>query len=88
MKVTAVGLGLVLLAGLAGCRPYNTPKYTEIKSNETAFMIPLEGDIKTQTKFQSVEFLNQNMIAAQRVEIPRRWVQKGYAYWSGDFIDT
>lgn len=83
--------GIAVIVGaflVGGCRPYNAPQYTEISPNETAFMIPLEGDSMNQDSFESVEYLKQNKVAARRVQIPRRWIQTGRMYWSGRYVDT
>jgi regulator of protease activity HflC (stomatin/prohibitin superfamily) len=85
LLVTAVA-GLALIAG--GCRPYNQPKFEEIDPNESAFMIPLDGNTEAQQSFESEEFLRKNQLAAKRVQVPRRWVQKGYTWFHGEYIDT
>lgn len=67
-------LSLILIASLSACvgQP-DLEELVEIKSNETAFMIKLEGDSKTgQAKFMSEEFLEQNKVATKRISIPHR----------------
>ena len=56
---------MVAFAGVLGaCTPAAKNEIVEIGSNETAFMIKMDGDsAKEQTKFQSEEILNQNKIA-------------------------
>jgi hypothetical protein len=63
----------------AGCmKPYDVPEFVEIKPNETAFLIALEGDAKTnQAKFQSVEYLDTVKVATKRVQIPHREISIG-----------
>ncbi|MFA6235605.1 MAG: hypothetical protein WC824_15660, partial [Bacteroidota bacterium] len=81
--------GLLVLVFLAGCQPYMTPKYYEVKPNETCFMVKLEGDTKTgQAKLESSEFLEAGRIQAKRVEIPQRWNQTGRGYSAGEWIPT
>lgn len=38
---------------LSCVKPYDTPEYAEIDTSETGFLIPLEGDSRSQAKFQS-----------------------------------
>jgi hypothetical protein len=80
-------LMLTVCVFLNGCiKPYQKPILEEIKPNETAFLIPLEGDAKsTQAKFDSVEFLSEKKIAAKRIEIPTRWIKTGYYPNSGEY---
>jgi hypothetical protein len=78
---------LLFLVGLSGCwRPYPTPKYVEVGNNETAFVIPLEGDSKNQVKFASVEFLQNSQVATKRIQIPLRWNKTGRMHSSGEWI--
>lgn len=73
---------------IIGCKPYKEPMYSEIGSNETAFLIPLEGSSMNQDSFESAEYLKQNKVAARRVEITRRWKQTGRLWFNGEYIDT
>ena len=44
------------VVGLTGCGPYPTEQAVEVKNNETAFVVPLEGDSKSkQAQFMSLE---------------------------------
>lgn len=81
-------LFLVFLLFLGGCKPYDTPEYVEIKNNETAFMVPMEGATNDQTSFESEAFLKQNLVATKRIRIPHRWSQRGRMWWSGEYLDT
>lgn len=57
---------------LAGCAPVKVLDVKEIKPNETAWAIPLDGSSQSgQVKFNSVEFLNQKKIASKRVMIDK-----------------
>lgn len=78
------------LISMVGCvRPYKEAIYEEIKPNETAFVLPLEGANKEkQKKFKSVEYLEERKVAAKRIEIPRRWHQKGRLHANGRYIPT
>lgn len=76
LVLAVTGLGLMN----TGCmRPYPTPKFEEIKPNETAFQIPLEGDVGKQDAFASAELLLARKVAAKRIEVPKRWVKTGRA---------
>jgi len=52
---------------LAGC---TRPDVIEIKPNETAFLIQMDGNSKTQKAFMSEEYLSENKVASKRVVIP------------------
>jgi hypothetical protein len=58
---------------LSACGPYKVMPLEEIKPNETAFLVPLEGASKSdQGKFMSIEYLEGAKVATKRVEIPTR----------------
>ena len=76
------------LAAITGCRKYDTPEYVEIKPNETAFAVPMEGVTAEQTSFESEEYLRKNMVAAKRVQVPHRWNKTGRIWLSGNWMDT
>lgn len=84
-------LPVVLVAGitLSGCvvKPYNKPKFVEIKPNQTAFVIPLEGKTKDQGQFQSLGYLEDNQVAAKRIQIPRTWYKQGRLPGNGKYKD-
>jgi hypothetical protein len=75
---------------LSACnkRPYDAPQYVDIKNYETAFMIPLEGDLKQQSKFASVESLESVKIGIKRVQLATRWNQTGRKDYEGSWIPT
>jgi hypothetical protein len=82
---------LVVLVALVntGCRrPYQKPVFQEIQPHETAFVIPLEGDVNKQDTFSSADILLKAKVAAKRIEIPTRWVSTGRFPNDGDFIQT
>lgn len=77
------------LLGLTGCiKPYDTPEYVEVKSNETAYVIPLEGGAESAVKFDSEAYLDSKKVALKRIQIPHRWNQTGRFANDGDWIDT
>lgn len=75
---------------LSSCRrDYQEKRYVVISPNETAFVIPLEGDNKTaQGKFGSEAYLQESKVAAKRIEIPTRFHQTGRYSGSGEYIAT
>lgn len=73
---------------MSGCvKPYNEKKFVTVDANETAFVLPLEGKTSDQKAFDSVEYLEKNMVASKRIEIPRREIKTGRAYWKVEYID-
>jgi SPFH domain / Band 7 family len=88
-KIVLLFVLVAALMALTGCRkPYNKPEFVEIKPNQTAFVIPLEGKTSDQGKFESEDFLEKAQVASKRVEVPHRWVQTGRRGWQGKWIDT
>lgn len=80
-----LSLALVILS-LNSCRPVNIPNIETIAPNETAFLVPLEGDRGAQVKFDSEAFLEQNKISVGRVEIPKHWRSTGRMWFTGEYI--
>ena len=87
-KFMMCGLILSTLFVFAGCKPYDVPEFVEIAPNESAFMVKMQGDTTEQAKFESVEFLRQNMVATKRVQIPHTWVQTGRLWFAGEWMDS
>ncbi len=87
-RLLSCTLAFPLLFIAIGCRPYDKPAFEEIDTSETGFLIPLEGDTSEQTTFESEAYLNQQKVAAKRVQIPHRWVQLGRTIGNGEWIDT
>lgn len=78
MKRSLIIVLALSTALLSGCiKPYNAPKFIDISNNETAYVIPLQGDTSQQGKFVSSAFLEQHKVAAKRIQIPREWVSTG-----------
>ena len=75
--MTRTTLFVATFAGLfaaTGCMgPYKVEKFEEIGPNETAFVIPLEGETQSgQSTLKSVEYLEKNKVVAKRIIIPQR----------------
>ena len=77
-NLMALVMMFVVMLVTSGCmKPYPKPVIEEIANNETAFLVPLEGDISKQAKFESAEQLEQMKVAAKRITIPVTWVKTG-----------
>ena len=85
---------LVLIAAasivLAGCRgPFQVEVVEEIAPNETAFLVPFEGNTQAdQGKFMSIEYLNNAKVATKRVTIPTRKRTLGRGWSNYEWIPT
>jgi hypothetical protein len=82
--VTLLAIAITML--FSSCRPYNAPDQQQIAPNETAFLVPLEGERDKQVKFDSEEFLEKNKISVGRIEIPKKWRQTGFLWIDGEYI--
>lgn len=91
-KVLPVLLVIAMVPMFTGCgvfiKPYKKPILESIEPNETAFLIPLDGDVSKQAKFSSAEMLEKTKIATKRVEIPQRWVRLGRLPACGKWIPS
>lgn len=93
MKIRTIIIASACLAAafLTGCaRPYDTPEYVEVKANETAYVVPLEGAADAGVKFDSEAYLDKLKVATKRIQIPHRWNQTGreIVFPNGEWIDT
>lgn len=89
LKKTPVAMiAACMIPFLASCKPYQKPVYKEIGNNETAFVIPLEGDVGNQAKLNSKEQLEKHKVTTKRIEIPTRWNQTGRHAENGEYIPT
>lgn len=74
---------------LFSCSPYKKEIVEEIGTNETAFLVPLEGSSKEgQKQFMSIEYLNQAKVPTKRVSIPQRSLSLGRAWFNLEWIPT
>ena len=80
----------IALMALTGCRkPYDVPEYEEIGPNETAFLVPLEGDTGKQAKFDSAASLEKLKVATKRIRITHRWNQTSrWEHHGGWIVDV
>ena len=90
-KMTAwlLVLGLCALPVLAGCAPPQLEQFVEVETNETAFVVPMEGATKSeQGHFMSTEYLEANKAATKRIPVPTRWRSTGRTPIDGEWIPT
>lgn len=72
---------------LDGCGPPKVLDMVDIKPNETAWAIPLDGASQAgQVKFNSVDFLNEKKIAAKRVMVDKVERSIGRAWYAYEWI--
>jgi len=87
MRSAPVILGCLLVITMSSCRrPYDAPEYVEVDTNETAFVIPLEGSADKQVQFESAEALAKSKVASKRIQITHRWSQTGRRDHQGQWI--
>ncbi len=82
-------LATILTTGCVG--PYKVEKFETIESNETAFVVPLEGaTLANQAKFMSIDYLNspEVKVATKRITIPQRQRDTGRVAGNYEWIDT
>lgn len=88
-KLLTVTAMVLLMLTFAGCiKPYDVPELVTIEASQTAFLIPLVGDVTEQASFESEELLAEAKVAAKEIQIPHRWVQKGRFNWVGEWRAT
>lgn len=58
----------MLMTSMTGCGSMKV-EYIEIKPNETAILVPYEGDTTQQKVFRSEEFYKKNLVPSKRVKI-------------------
>ena len=83
-------MSFILIFILSSCiPPAKVPKYVEIRPNETAFLIPLEGKTKeAQIKFDSIEYLEKRKVAAKRIYLPLVKIKTGRWYWQYKWVPS
>lgn len=86
-RIIAILLIVVLcMATMTGCvKPYDRPEFVTIEASQTAFLVPLIGDVGSQAAFDSEELLLETKVATKEVQIPHRWVQTGRQHWIGEY---
>jgi hypothetical protein len=68
--------------------PLKVERFVEIGPSETAFVIPLEGDLNEQVRTDSLRFLEEAKVNTKRISIPQRAHQYGRIPSSYRWIST
>lgn len=80
---------IIALALFVSCGPAKVEQFSEIDTNETAFLVPLEGASKSgQAQFMSIDYLNANKIATKRISLPLRKHDTGRMWYNYRWIPT
>lgn len=92
MKKRTVFMVLTLIAFtaifLTSCGPPKIDRFVEIKPNETAFVVPLEGSMKDQAKLMTVDYLRKHQVSARRIYLEQRSVSTGRLWWDYKYVET
>ncbi len=84
--ITILLVVILCMATMTGCiKPYDKPEFVTIEASQTAFLVPLIGDVGSQAAFDSEELLLETKVATKEVQIPHRWVQTGRQNWIGEY---
>lgn len=87
LRILATGFILAsLTVSLTACKPYDKPEYVTVEPNQTAFIIPLEGQTSEQGQFQSEDYLKNAQVATKRIQVEHRWSQTGRMSSTGEWI--
>lgn len=76
----------LMVTTLIGCGPVKLEQNIDVAPNETAFLVALEKD--NQGKFQSIDYLEQNRVAAKRISLPQRQQSTGRFWYDYQYIPT
>ena len=89
-KIYVLMLCVAVCLMSAGCvGPAKVPPIVTIETNETAFLVPLEGATKeNQAQFMSLDYLEKAKLATKRITIPIRQRRIGRGYWNYEWIPT
>ena len=87
MKTNKI-LGLLAMAALlTACKPVKVLDMVDVKPNETAWAVPLDGSSQGgQVKFNSVAFLDQKKVAAKRIMVDKIERKIGRMPWDIEWI--
>lgn len=82
-------LMLLPILFLTGCGPVKIEPLETIDTNETAFVVPLEGSSKgDQGRFMSIDYLESAKVATKRVTLPLRYRRVGRMWFEYEWIPT
>lgn len=80
---------MLILPLLNGCfKPYKGEENIDVKSYQTAFVIPLEDAGDKQVQVNSVQWYEKKKVHMTRIPVSKRWHQTGYRKWQGQWIPT
>lgn len=80
---------LTLVCALTACGPAEVKPIEEIEPNQTAFLVPLEGEnLEGQGQFMSEDYLVANKVPAKRVELSIRKRSTGRMWYDYEWIPT
>lgn len=79
---------LLAIAALVGCGPPQVEVIEEVKPNETAFVVAMEGEKGQQVRFDSATEVQKLQVAARRIEVPTRRQKIGRMPWDYKYIPT
>lgn len=90
MKRLFIALAMLASAvSVTGCGPVRIDPLENIDTNETAFVVPLEGQTNAdQKKFMSQDYLEKAKVATKRVVIPQRDRKTGRLWFNYEWIPT
>lgn len=86
-KWSFIVFAMLVASLLVSCKPYDTPEYVEVGSNDTAFAVPLEQK-QTDNAIVGEEMWKKNLVNAKRINIPHRWDRTGRLSTEGHWIPT
>lgn len=81
-------ISILSIIGLSACGPPRTDVYVEVKPNETAFVVPLEGNTGSQKKVMSIEYLEKRKVSSKRIYLPLKKVTTGRWWWNYKWVPT
>ena len=87
-KIINLCLFCFIVLSLTACGPPKIDKVKEIKPNETAFVVPLEGDSSKQGKLMSKDYLEKNKVAMKRIYLPQTKISTGRWWWKYKWVPT
>ncbi len=89
MKQSVFFAMIIAVITFSSCGPYKKPRYVNIGTNETAFLIPLEaGNKDGQKMLRSIEYLEQKKVSTKRVYIEQTQISTGRLYTQYKYIAT
>lgn len=89
MKFALVAMLALVALSATGCiRAYDKPEFVEVAPNQTAVVIPLEGQTSAQGKSPNEDFYKKNLNYAKRIQVPHKWIQEGRMGSTGRYVPT